>query len=279
MRKPLPLLMVAVWSIVAAGCSSSAPGPVTSTTVTSTTVPSAPAEIGVVAYLVRDEHVVPVRRWAPAGAGALGVSIEAMLAGPTSGEAALGVTTAIPDGVVLQSVYVNDGIAWIDLDRSFESGGGTSSMLLRLAQLTATATAAPEVDAVLLRLDGAWVSTFSGEGLVLDHAWTLVDIEAQLPIIAPELPAPGDVVASPIRITGTANTFEATFQVQVLDDAGGLLADATVMATSGTGTRGTFDVTLPVGDFTGPATVRLLEYSPKDGAETAVVEIPVTVTG
>ena len=49
---------------------------------------------------------------------------------------------------------------------------------------------------------------------------------------------------NPARITGTANVFEATFRVALLDGARKVLVDKMTMATCGTGCRGTFDVTL-----------------------------------
>jgi len=54
------------------------------------------------------------------------------------------------------------------------------------------------------------------------------------------------VPACPIRVGGTANTFEGTFLIAPLDGSGLLLAPPrNVNATSGSGTRGTFDVSVP----------------------------------
>ncbi|MBN1631821.1 MAG: Gmad2 immunoglobulin-like domain-containing protein, partial [Thermoleophilia bacterium] len=76
-------------------------------------------------------------------------------------------------------------------------------------------------------------------------------------------------------ITGTANVFEAVFQVNIVDWDGLIIADETVMATSGTGTRGTFDVTIP---FTvskaGLGGLIVFAESPKDGSPINVIEIP-----
>ena len=48
---------------------------------------------------------------------------------------------------------------------------------------------------------------------------------------------------TPLRVTGTANTFEATFEYELRDSAGKVVDSNFVTATSGTGTRGTFDFT------------------------------------
>jgi len=78
-------------------------------------------------------------------------------------------------------------------------------------------------------------------------------------------PKPLQTVKSPLRVTGTADVFEGTFRLQVLDVANHVLVDRQVVASCGTNCRGTFDVTLT---FTAaPGTVRLYAYraSPKDG--------------
>ncbi|MFC7614543.1 Gmad2 immunoglobulin-like domain-containing protein [Actinokineospora soli] len=81
-----------------------------------------------------------------------------------------------------------------------------------------------------------------------------------------------------MRARGTANVFEATFFLRVTDAAGGTLVEQRVMATSGTGTRGTFDATLR---FTvaapGPGTVVAFYHSAKDGSEVVVGETAVTL--
>jgi len=62
-------------------------------------------------------------------------------------------------------------------------------------------------------------------------------------IIDIETPASGASVRTPLRIAGTANTFEATFILE-LRTGGRLLTKRVVTATSGSGTRGTFDLTV-----------------------------------
>ena len=71
------------------------------------------------------------------------------------------------------------------------------------------------------------------------------DFEDETPIILVESPLPFEHVTSPLRVTGTANTFEATFNYDLVDSAGKVIATHFVTATSGSGTRGTFDFTVP----------------------------------
>jgi hypothetical protein len=101
------------------------------------------------------------------------------------------------------------------------------------------------------------------------------DFEAQTPTILVESPLPFEEVTSPLRVTGTANTFEATFQYELLDSEGSVVDKNFVTATSGTGTRGTFDFT--TGDFSELAKLVVFENSAEDGSRIHEVEIPLTV--
>ena len=73
--------------------------------------------------------------------------------------------------------------------------------------------------------------------------YTRADFEKQTPQILVESPLPFEEVKTPLRVTGTANTFEATFDYELRDSAGKVVDSNFVTATSGTGTRGTFDFT------------------------------------
>ena len=97
----------------------------------------------------------------------------------------------------------------------------------------------------------------------------------ETPAILVESPLPEAQVKSPLRITGTANTFEATFQYELVDSGGKIVAKHFVTATSGSGTRGTFDFTVeyPAG-HSGPGKLVVYESSAKDGSRIHDVEIP-----
>jgi hypothetical protein len=169
-----------------------------------------------------------------------------------------------------------DGVATVDLSGEFDDGGGSASMLARLAQIVFTVTQLSTVDRVWFRIDGEPVRVFSSEGIVLDRPQRRADYEDQSPAILVEYPAVGDVVSSPLRLEGTANTFEATFEYELLDSSGTKLAGTFVTATCGTGCRGTFDESaiFDPGDETS-GTVVVFENSAKDGSRINEVEIPV----
>lgn len=67
---------------------------------------------------------------------------------------------------------------------------------------------------------------------------------AELPAIVVETPAPGATVSSPVTIAGTAQVFEATVTVIVLDAEGAELARDFTTATCGTGCRGDYSTEL-----------------------------------
>lgn len=239
---------------------------------------STPAEETMVlsVFFIRDEKVATAHRALPRTEGVAAAAMQALLEGPTDAEAELGMSTAIPEGTAYNGIAIEDTVATVDLSSEFESGGGSFSMAARLAQVVYTLTQFPTIETVRFALDGEPVEVFGGEGLVMDHPVGRADYEELTPPVLVLSHAPFDVVESPLRITGTANTFEATFQLRVLAEDGTVLYDNFVTATSGTGTRGTFDVTVGL-DVTGDITLRVFEYSAKDGSEINIVEIPLTV--
>jgi hypothetical protein len=145
--------------------------------------------------------------------------------------------------------------------------------------VTYTLTQFSSVDSVLFRLDGSPVTVFSGEGVVLDHAVSRADYRDQLPAIFLDRPAWGAAAGNPARVSGLANVFEATFRVQLLDGAGGILADQPVMATCGTGCWGTFGADLAYTVAKGQyGTLRVFDLSAKDGSPENVTEYRVWLT-
>jgi hypothetical protein len=199
-----------------------------------------------------------------------------LLRGTTAEEAAAGLTTLIPEGTRLLGVDRADGLVTVDLSGEFDDGGGSASMLGRLAQVVFTVTQLSPRDRVRFRIDGKPVEVFSSEGVVLDRPQRRADYEDQTPAILVEYPAVGDDVSSPMDLRGTANTFEANFEYELLGSAGDKLAGTFVTATCGTGCRGTFDevVEFDAGDATS-GTLVVFERSAKDGSRINVVEIPV----
>ena len=237
-----------------------------------TTVPAADSEV-LVYFLVNEVLHVEGRAVAE---GTPEAALNALLAGPTAAEAAAGVVTLIPEGTELLGVDVVGNEATVDLTGVFESGGGSLSMIGRVAQVVFTVTQFAPIDTVSFRLDGVLIAELGGEGIGVDRVQRL-DNEYVLPFILPEAPWPGQTVSEPIRVTGVSNVFEAQVNYEVFGPDGVILVEGWFMATSGTGTWGTYDATLdplPSGT-TGEVTVRLFEVSAENGDHINVVDVTV----
>jgi hypothetical protein len=87
-------------------------------------------------------------------------------------------------------------------------------------------------------------------------------------------------VSSPIRVSGTAEVFEAVVNITILDAQGHEIVSATTPATCGTGCRGAYAKAVAYRvDRTQLGTVRVYESSPRNGEPINVVDIPVVLTG
>jgi hypothetical protein len=225
--------------------------------------------------------LVPVLREIPKTPAVGAAAMAALLAGPNDDElgARPAMYTAIPEGTRFLGLEIDGGIATVNLSREFESGGGSASVLGRLAQVVYTLTQFPTVDGVLFEMDGEPVEVFAGEGVVLDEPVDRENYTDQLPAIFVDAPAWGGVLANPGRIVGLANAFEATFQVTILDAEMRTLADGPVTASCGTGCWSTFDVTVPYSVSTeGWGTLQVYELSAMDGGIVNLTEYPVWLT-
>ena len=293
-----PLLAAALVAIVAAlvACGGgAAPQPTATATVTVT--PSASgfppvesatpsvATTAVTVYLLRPiggaqpvhaPFVATARRTVPQTTAVATAAMNALLAGPTARESAIGMSTSIPAGTTLRHVTIAGGVATVDLSGAFAAAGSKSAMTARLAQVVYTLTRFPTVaKGVLFKIDGAAVTSFGATGIDLTKPQVRAGYESVTPPIFVDDPAPFDTVSGTLHVSGTADVFEATFRARVV--AGAFHRTLTVMATSGSGTRGTFafSVALPAGAAGGRLTV--WDASAENGAALHTVSIPLTV--
>jgi len=256
----------------------SAPAEATATTAAPTATTSGSVDtLTLSVYYIRDEKIALAHRTAPHTLQVAAAAMQALLAGPTADEQTAGMSTSIPSGTRFLGVTIDNKVATVDLSGEFESGGGSASVAARLAQVVFTLTQFPTIEKVTFSLDGKPVDVFSGEGVMLDRPVGRADYEEWTPAIFVDTVAIGDHISSPVRIAGTANVFEAVFFAEIRAADGSVAVEQMVTATSGTGTRGTYDVTLSFDLPPGPATVVVYADSPKDGSQINVVEIPVTV--
>ena len=214
----------------------------------------------VLVYFMRDGQIAAVARRLPRVLAVGRAALNRMIPGPTAKEQSIGLGSTIAGGTRVLSLEIENGQATLSL----------SSALYRsaLAQVVFTLTQFATVKKVVVIAGGTTTEP-------LDRS----SFENLSPAILVETPSPYEPVSSPLRVTGTANVFEATFQLELRDSSDTVIAQKTVTATSGTGTRGTFDTTLKFSGGSGPATLIAFEYSAEDGSRIHQVEIPIRISG
>lgn len=247
-------------------------------TTPATTTPPPVAKTTVRIYLVRGEFLgVGMGRTATAESPAKTAMLQ-LLAGPNHTEKAMGLGTVIPKGTKLLGLSIKGGTANVNLSKQFESGGGTLSMTLRIAQVVNTLTQFEDVSRVAFRIEGKKVKSIGGEGIIVSPPVGRADFDGALPAIMLESPLPKATIGNPVRIKGSANVFEAQFRVRITDAAGKIVADKPVKATSGTGTRGSFNKRISYkSPKHGKGSITVYELSAEDGTEINVVKIPVSL--
>jgi immunoglobulin-like protein involved in spore germination/sporulation and spore germination protein len=302
--KRLPIMMIVGVSLLAVGCgtpSSGSLGPAPTSTAGASSPASTPAsgtasataspsgqrptatpgqalarEVGVQAWFSRDGKLFVTQRSVPGTTGVGRAALDRLLAGPSAAETAAGVRTQIPAGTTLRGLRISAGIATADLSSSFESTAGPSAMPLRIAQVVYTLTQFPTVTGVRFAIDGQGKTVIGG--VPVQSPQTRAMYGGYLPAITVQSPVIGAQVGSPVAVSGTADVFEATVSVRILNSAGHEIARTFTNASCGTGCRGGYSVTIPYSvPRTQPGTIVVFESSAKDGQPVNVQQIPVTL--
>ncbi|MDJ0960596.1 MAG: GerMN domain-containing protein [Acidimicrobiia bacterium] len=234
-----------------------------STSTTTTTAAPTPTRF-VDVYFVKDaEYAVPVATAVPDTPQVATNAIRALIAGPTPDQEAAGLFSAVPSDTLLLGITIDNGLARLDLSREFEAGGGSFSMLARLAQVVYTLTQFSTIDAVELWLDGAPVTVFSGEGLLLEGPMLPSDYFSALPL-APtgtaerwdqddigDLSAYGSQIRRVVLVTED-DVLNVRADAGVQNDIIGMLAPGTVIGLSGSsttvGSSTWVEIVTPAGD-------------------------------
>jgi hypothetical protein len=102
--------------------------------------------------------------------------------------------------------------------------------------------------------------------------------DGEVPAIVVRRPVAGDEVVSPITVAGTADVFEATVSIRILDANGQGLAATFATATCGSGCRGRYSE--EVFFFTEErqeGTIEVFESSAADGSPLNLVQVPVVL--
>ena len=220
-----------------------------------TTAVTLPAFSNARVYWLLDGKVWPVLREVQASDATTAV-MDDLVAGPSAQEQEeLELTTAIPVQA-MPEMSVENGVATIELDEDLSTEAR--------AQVVYTLTQFPSVESV--EIGG--------------QSYTRADFEEQTPSVLVESPLAFEEVTSPLRAEGTANTFEANFHYELTDTDGLIIDENFVTATSGTGTRGTFEFTTTpyTVPFDGVGSLIVFERSAEDGSRMNVVEIPLRMS-
>jgi immunoglobulin-like protein involved in spore germination/sporulation and spore germination protein len=245
-------------AVLLAGCggsgdeTTSASGTTAASTTTSTTTPG---EVTLDTYFFRDAALVPVSAAVPATSTPAHDALEQLLSGAPDGY-----ESSIPGDVTLVGVSIDGGVA----TARFSKGLGLPPRTAQ-AQIVSTLMQFPTVRGVAIEVEGEGavpLQNGAGETVAPATDAAYVDLTADAPIFV-RTPARDSTATSPVHASGTADVFEATFQVEIRAD-GRRVATKTITATSGSGTRGTWETTLDVPS--GDVTLVFYEASARDGS-------------
>jgi len=207
------------------------------------------------------------------------IALNDLLSGPSTAERGAFIGSEIPDGTELLGLDIEGGVATVDLSDEFGEGGSTLEETARLAQVVYTITQFDTVRSVRFRIAGEPVEVFGSHGIALDRPQTRRGYQVLLPAILVESPTIGERVDNPVTISGTANVFEATVSLRILNARGKEIAATFTTATCGTGCRGDYSVSVGYRvDREQPGIIEVFESSAEDGRPMNVVRIPVTLT-
>ena len=217
-------------------------------------------------WFTREGKLFPTRRAVPSTVATSRATLRELAAGPTTVEAAAGLRTGLDPGMSF-SVSISGGVATVDLPGSFYAGGRDAARL-RQAQVVYSLTQFPTVSTV----------GFQQSGEALGAPVARADYEDLLPAIVVTSVAIGQRVSSPVTVAGTANVFEATVSIRILDADGDPVATTFTTATCGSGCRGEYSVAVSYRSSSEqPGRLQVYEVSAKDGSRINVVDIPVTL--
>jgi hypothetical protein len=233
-------------------------------------------QIGLQVWLTRHGKLFVTGRTVPATTSVGRAAVDQLLAGPTAAENTAAVRSQIPAGTRLRGLRISSGIATVDLSSSFQDQASPVTMPLRIAQVVYTLAQFPAITGVRFEIEGQGVTVLGG--VPVQSPQTRAMYSGYLPAITVQSPVTGQQVTTPVTVSGTADVFEGTVSVRILDAAGNEIARTFTTASCGTGCRGDYSVTVSYAvPRTEPGTIEVFESSAKDGRPVNVQQIPVTL--
>jgi len=187
-----------------------------------------------------------------------------------------GFENMIPEPVEVVGLTRSEHMVIVDMNQAFVDGaGGLLADFTMLNQLIFTAAGSEEITELLFTVGGEPVTAFGTDGLDLTEPLGRDSFLDQLNSVIVDS-APTGTGTGPLTISGFANVFEATVNLELVDLDGNVLYEDFTTATCGTGCWGGFSFHLDGFDFEAtPAILRVFWYSPEDGEPSDVVSIPI----
>jgi hypothetical protein len=262
------LALLGLVAVVLTGCGGYGDDETTTeaATTAATTTEAPPEAVAFRAFFYRDGILEPVTVTVPPTEAVARAALEQLLAGPGAGH-----HSAIPGGVELEEVSIEDGVA----TASFSARLGSPTREAQ-GQIVSTLTQFPSVRAVQIEVDGKPVALQDSAGNDLTRPARAADYAdlAQGAFIVVETPESGATVSSPVTASGTAVAFEATIAVDVRQ-GDEIIDTKTITASAGAPERGTWSTTLDVP--TGDVTLVFYEPSAEDGSHLHETEVKLHV--
>jgi hypothetical protein len=280
MKRWLLVMLVSAMTSACAGAETgqSPPQPTSSPTAESpspspspepTASPSPTRRVTLELWFAEDGKLFPTKRTAAFQPAVARLALAALLRGPSSRERRAGLESAVPEDAAVKSVALANGVATVDLSRGISGTSGEEELRLALAQIVYTVTQFRSVKGVRIEIEGTSIGS---------RTLTRRTFRSLLPAIVVESPAVAASVSSPVVVKGTANVFEATVSLRILDSRGRELARTFTTATCGTGCRGGYSKSVRFSvSSEQPGTIEVFEESAEDGRPINVVTIPVTL--
>lgn len=252
----------------------------TSTTIAPTTTTVSVPELESAIYVFFEGYPVAPGPYLAAvsrpGIDQLDETLTALLEGVTEEESDMGLASTIPAGTKLLDVEVTDGVALVDLSREFESGGGSLSMMGRVAQIVYTATRFDGVDSVRFSLEGAPLDVLGGEGLIIDEPQARSDWVDLIPPILLEEPIWGSTSRRDLTVSGIAELESGTLSYVIVDADGLIIHEGEITTIPGQRSEFSADVTLEEIPNPGTGSIIAWEWAP-DGTQRHVLEYPLNL--
>jgi len=109
-------------------------------------------------------YLAPVARNIPRGA-LLENTMKELIKGPTPAEKRKGHLTAVPSGLRVNSIRIKNRSAEIDFNGAIEQGASGSILINRIDQIVYTATQFPNINSVIIKINGKQKQTLGTDGL------------------------------------------------------------------------------------------------------------------